>query len=88
MATPRAAPVSPATSRPPISIVPAVGSSSPAIMRSMVDLPQPEGPRRTVRSPCSTEKETSATAVVASKLLVTERTFTLCTASPHRPGRP
>ena len=29
MATPRAAPVSPATSRPPISIVPAVGSFEP-----------------------------------------------------------
>ena len=32
------------TTRPPIAISPPVMFSSPAIMRSSVDLPQPEGP--------------------------------------------
>src|SRR3954470_2202838 len=41
------------TTRPPISIVPPVGLSSPATMLSSVDLPQPEGPTSTVNSPLS-----------------------------------
>ena len=36
---------------PPIDTVPSVMSSSPAIMRRMVDLPQPEGPTSTTNSP-------------------------------------
>ena len=32
---------------------PAVALSSPEIIRSMVDLPHPEGPTRTTNSPCS-----------------------------------
>ena len=32
------------TSRPPIRMRPSLGSSRPAIMRSVVVLPQPEGP--------------------------------------------
>ena len=39
------------TTRSPIEIVPALISSSPAIMRSSVVLPHPEGPTRTVNSP-------------------------------------
>jgi len=42
--------------------VPAVIGSSPAIMRSTDDLPQPEGPRSTTNSPSATVKETSLTA--------------------------
>ena len=38
------------TTRPPIEMVPPVISSRPAIMRSAVDLPQPEGPTRTMNS--------------------------------------
>jgi hypothetical protein len=34
-----------------MSISPPEMSSSPAIMRSVVDLPQPEGPTRTTNSP-------------------------------------
>ena len=34
-----------------IAIVPPVISSSPASMRSSVDLPQPDGPTRTTNSP-------------------------------------
>ena len=41
------------TTRPPISIVPALGRSSPAMMLSSVDLPQPDGPTSTVNSPLS-----------------------------------
>ena len=41
------------TTRPPISIVPALGRSSPATMLSSVDLPQPDGPTSTVNSPLS-----------------------------------
>jgi hypothetical protein len=39
------------TTRPPITISPAVIASRPATMRSSVDLPQPEGPRITMNSP-------------------------------------
>ena len=39
------------TTLPPIEISPEVMSSSPAIMRSRVDLPQPDGPTRTTNSP-------------------------------------
>ena len=39
------------TSRSPIEIVPPVTSSRPAIIRSSVDLPQPDGPTRTRNSP-------------------------------------
>jgi hypothetical protein len=38
------------TTRSPIVIVPPVIVSSPAIIRSAVDLPQPEGPTRTRNS--------------------------------------
>src|SRR6266700_4657141 len=41
------------TIRPPISMVPALGRSSPATILSSVDLPQPEGPTSTVNSPLS-----------------------------------
>ncbi len=39
------------TRRPPIAISPSVTVSSPAIMRSSVDLPHPEGPTMTMNSP-------------------------------------
>ncbi len=39
------------TTLPPIAISPEVIVSSPAIMRSSVDLPQPEGPTITMNSP-------------------------------------
>src|ERR1700719_2018185 len=38
------------TTRPPISMVPPEISSSPAIIRRAVDLPQPEGPTSTMNS--------------------------------------
>ena len=50
------------TSRPPMKIWPEVGDSSPAIMRSVVVLPQPEGPRMVVSVPCGTVKLIPLTA--------------------------
>src|SRR6516165_7460894 len=41
------------TTRSPIEIVPEVMFSSPASMRSRVDLPQPDGPTSTTNSPSS-----------------------------------
>ena len=43
-------------------IAPDVTSSSPAIIRSSVDLPQPDGPTSTTNSPSPTSSETSRTA--------------------------
>src|SRR5476649_1597715 len=41
------------TTRSPIEIVPEVMFSSPASIRSRVDLPQPDGPTRTTNAPSS-----------------------------------
>src|SRR5581483_10993734 len=43
-------------------ITPALGTSSPAISRSVVVLPQPEGPTRTSSSPSATLRHRSWTA--------------------------
>ena len=50
------------TSTPPIETAPAVTSSSPAIIRSSVDLPHPDGPTSTMNSPSATSSVTSSTA--------------------------
>src|SRR6202140_340868 len=50
------------TTRPPILMVPAVGCSSPATQRSVVVLPQPEGPSSTTISPAGTPKLTPSIA--------------------------
>jgi hypothetical protein len=46
------------TTMPSISSVPPVISSSPAIIRRSVDLPQPEGPTKTMNSPCRISRST------------------------------
>ena len=53
------------TSLPPIKIVPSVGSSRPAIMRSVVVLPQPEGPSSVTSVPAAIENEISLTAATS-----------------------
>ena len=53
------------TSRPPIKIWPALAISSPAIMRRVVVLPQPEGPSRVTSLPGSIVNDTSSTAVTS-----------------------
>src|SRR5690606_31765591 len=49
------------TTRSPIRSVPELISSSPAIMRNSVDLPQPDGPTSTSSSPSATSKLAPAT---------------------------
>src|SRR6516225_8930358 len=48
--------------RPSMATVPEVMGSSPAIMRSTEDLPQPDGPSSTMNSPSAMVKLTSLTA--------------------------
>src|SRR5262249_56140082 len=66
------------TTRPPMSISPPVMVSSPATMRSSVDLPQPEGPTSTQNWPSPTSK---SMPLIASKppgyVLRTSRRVTL-----------
>src|SRR5262249_37815685 len=50
------------TTFPPIVISPPVGCSRPATQRSVVVLPQPEGPSSTTISPAGTEKLTPSIA--------------------------
>ena len=47
------------TTRVPMRMVPAVASSSPASIRSAVDLPEPDGPTRTISSPSPTSRSKS-----------------------------
>ena len=49
------------TTRPSMLISPPVIDSSPAIIRKVVDLPQPDGPSSTMNSPSATVNETSST---------------------------
>src|SRR5262249_20499395 len=49
-------------SRSPMEIFPPLTSSRPAIIRSSVDLPHPDGPTRTRNSPLSTSRSTPSTA--------------------------
>ena len=51
------------TSLPPIRMSPSSGSSSPAMQRKLVVLPQPEGPSRQTNCPLATLSETPSTAV-------------------------
>src|SRR5438552_503434 len=55
---------------PAMIISPAVARSSPAIMRSVVVLPQPEGPRRQTTSPAATDRSASRTATKSPNFLV------------------
>ena len=61
-------------STPACSTLPAVWMSSPAIARSRVVLPQPEGPRKQTNSPSRTSSEMSASAVNSPNFFVRRRT--------------
>jgi hypothetical protein len=58
-------------------ISPSVTSSSPAIMRRMVVLPQPDGPTSATNSPLAISSETSRTACTppGNSLLTWSRTI-------------
>ena len=66
MLTLRSAGPSSVTSRPPMKTLPLDGASSPAIMRSVVVLPQPLGPSRVVKVPGAIVMLMSSTASGAS----------------------
>src|SRR5262245_59017601 len=57
--------------RPPMRMSPPSGAMKPAIMRSSVVLPQPDGPRIEKKLPRSTLNESSSTAVWPPKRLTT-----------------
>ncbi len=57
---------------PPMEMSPLSGAMNPAIMRSSVVLPQPEGPRIEKKLPRSTLKDSESTAVCSAKRLTTE----------------
>ena len=59
-------------SSPPRAMLPEVGSSSPATMRSVVVLPHPDGPSRAKNEPWGTTRSRSSTAVKEPNDLVTE----------------
>jgi hypothetical protein len=65
---PRSAP-GPAMGLPSSTMLPLVGVSSPATMRSRVDLPQPEGPRMVMKSFSATLRSVACSATVPGPLL-------------------
>src|SRR3981081_3391477 len=68
------------TPRSPIEIVPEVMFSSPASIRSKVDLPQTDGPTRTTKQPSSNGIHTPCTT---SKPPNDFRTSRICTDDIH-----
>ena len=56
----------PVTGTPSSSTRPLVGTSSPAMMRSSVDLPQPEGPRIVMKSLSATVSDVGTSASVGA----------------------
>src|SRR5687768_12168055 len=69
----------PAIGCPAIEMVPASGSRKPAIMLSVVVLPQPEGPSSATRSPEATGRERRRTAAWLPYALLTSRRSTAAT---------
>ena len=61
----------PAIDCPAMTTVPSVGSSNPAIRRSSVVLPQPDGPSREKNSPSRMVASTPLSAVTEPKALLT-----------------
>ena len=71
------------TTRSPTRISPAVGSTKPAISRSVVVLPQPDGPSRQTSVPCSIVIETSSTTAFGPYFFVNPRSSTDATGFPN-----
>ena len=59
------------TSFPSMSTRPESGFASPAMMRSVDDLPEPLGPRKVKNSPLSISRQSSSATTVRSKRLET-----------------
>src|SRR5215467_1190877 len=71
------------TSLSPTRISPAVGSIKPAIRRNVVVLPQPDGPSRQTRWPCSMVSDISSTTATGPYRLVKSRNSTDATRFLH-----
>src|SRR5690606_972761 len=71
MARPRRAGARPVASTPSIRMVPELTSSRPAMSRSRVDLPQPEGPTKTTNSPSAISRSTPGITFTPLNSLVT-----------------
>jgi hypothetical protein len=56
---------------PPMRTAPSVGSMNPEMVRRMVVLPQPDGPRKLKNSPGAIRKSALSTAVNGPKRTVT-----------------
>src|SRR3984957_6638867 len=78
------------TSRPFWRIVPEVCGSRPAMARSKVVLPQPEGPRKQTNSPSAMSSEISPRAVKSPKRFERLRTsrYDMLSARGQRPSPP
>src|SRR5215831_5747422 len=68
------------TTWPPMRIWPPLGGSSPAIIRSSVVLPHPDGPSRTRNSPSRVTRSTPSTARTSPNTLRTARVSTVAMA--------
>src|SRR6185295_7028474 len=75
MATPLRAGAMSLTTFPPIEISPPDTSSNPAMRRSKVDLPHPEGPTKTTSSPSAISRLISSRITDVPKLLRTFESF-------------
>src|SRR5438046_10228442 len=74
---------------PPMKISPELGRSSPAIMRSRVVLPHPDGPSNTSSSPSRMDRSTPSTARESPNRLLRSRSSTPTTlGSPPPPPPP
>src|ERR1043165_1409975 len=72
------------TTSPSTAISPPVMSSKPAIMRSVVDLPHPDGPTSTTNSLSAMSRSIALTASTSSKRLTTLRSETCAMHSTLR----
>ena len=75
-------------SKPPTVTVPAEGGMNPVIMRMVVDLPAPFGPRKPSTSPRSTENETPSTARFVPRTALTRRPVKASSMTLHSRPRP
>src|SRR5215510_14852503 len=66
-----------ATSRPSMMMRPPLTSSSPAMRRSSVDLPHPDGPTKTTKVPSSMSRSTPGITVVLPNALRTPSSLIL-----------
>src|SRR5262245_46689663 len=74
------------TSRSPMRIEPPVGGSKPAIMRRVVVLPQPDGPRSAMSSPSAIWRSSWSTATTSPNRLVREVSVMADKGEPRAPG--